>query len=138
MTDPSFLQSFSEDKWMSVHKLLHLGPLCFHIMSERLFTLLTFPALWGKAGVDFITSTDRKAMSTEITPLVVLVMDGVGEERLGMITTFYKSYQVRVEPSDALLPLIQQYSPELDVVLVKVFTNSPYLPWRSYGSPYWT
>ena len=65
-------------------------------------------------------------MSAEITPLAILVMDGVGKGKLGMITTFCRSDQVKVEPSDALLTLVQWDSPKPGVVVVKVFTNSPH------------
>ena len=62
-------------------------------------------------------------------------MDGVGKGRLGMITTFCQSDQMKVESSDALLTLIKQNLPMPGVVVVKVFTNLPYLPWRSFGCP---
>ena len=75
-------------------------------------------------------------MSTEITPLAILVTDGVGERKLGMITAFCRSDQVKVKPSDALWNLVQQVSPEPGVVVVKVYTNSSHLLWGSFGSPY--
>ena len=67
-------------------------------------------------------------MSTEINPLAILVMDGVGEGKLRMITAFCRSDQVKVGPSDALLTLVQQDSPEPGVVVVKVFTNFQWGP----------
>ena len=103
MVDPSLLQSFSEDEWMSAHGLPYLHALCFGIVSERLFTLLTSPVLWGKAGADFITNAGQRAMSAEITPLAILIMDGMGEGKLGMITNFCRSDQVKVESLDTLL-----------------------------------
>ena len=48
MMDPSLLQSFSEDEWMSIHRLPYLCALHFHIVSEKLFTQLTSPALLKK------------------------------------------------------------------------------------------
>ena len=76
-------------------------------------------------------------MSTEITPLGSLGnMDDIGEGRLGMITTFCQSDQVKMEPSDTLSALVQWDSPELGVVVLKVFTNSPYFPWGSFSYPY--
>ena len=102
--------------------------LCFCIVSERLFACLTSPALWGKARADFITNASRKATSTEITPLAILIMQGVGEGRLAIIPTFCQSDQAKVEPSDVLSTLVQQDSPEPSVVVVKIFTNSTYLP----------
>ena len=114
---------------MSILGLPYLCALCFG-------TLLTSPALLGKAGADFITNAGRRTMSTEITPLAILVMDRVGEGRLGMITTFWRSDQAKLEPSAALSTLVQQYSPKPGIVVVKVFTNSPHLPWGSFSSPY--
>ena len=134
--DPSLLQSFSEDEWMSLHGLSYLGALCFYIASEGLFTWLTSPVLWGKARADFITNAARRAMSTEIAPLAFLVTDWVGEGRLGIITTFCQSDQVQVEALGAFLTLVYWDSPKPGVVVVKVFTNSPYLPQGFFNSPY--
>ena len=91
----SLLQSFSEDKWMSIHWLPYLCIICFHDVLERLFTQLTL-ALWGKPGANFITNVGRRAMNAEITPLAFLVMDGVGEGKLGMITAFCRSDQAKL------------------------------------------
>ena len=67
---------------MSVHGLPYLHATHFHVVSERLFIQLTSSALWGEAGTNFITNVDRRGMSAEITPLAILVMDGVGEGKL--------------------------------------------------------
>ena len=40
-----------------------------------------------------------------------------------------------MDPSDTLSSLVQQDSPEPGVVVEKVFTNSPYLPWRFLWLP---
>ena len=135
MTDPSLLQSFLEDEWMSVHGLPYLHAINFCIVLERLFPPLTFSALWGKAGADFITKVGRRAMTTEITPLAILVTDGVGEGKLGMITAFCRTDQAKVERSDSLSTLVQRDSTKPGVVVVKAFTNSPHLPQWSFGFP---
>ena len=111
IADPFLLQSFSEDEWMSIQGLPYLHAIHFHIVSERFFTQLTYPALWAKAGADFTTNVDRRATSTEIAPLPMLVMDRVSEVKLGMITTFCRSDQVKVESSDTLSTLVQWDSP---------------------------
>ena len=136
MVDSSFLQSFSENQWISIHELDYLGTLHFCVVSERLFAQLTFPALWGKGGVNFITNANRKAMSAKIAPLAILVMDGVGEGSLEIVTTFCCTDQVKVEPLDMLLTLVQWDIPKPGKVVVKIFTNLPYLLWGSFGSPY--
>ena len=110
---------------MDVHPWTSLCTLCFHIVSERLFTHLASQVLWGKAGTDFINNTSRRAMIIEITPLAMLVTDGIDKRKLGMITTLCKTDQAKVEPSDVLLALVQWDSPETGVVVGKVFTNSP-------------
>ena len=74
-------------------------------------------------------------MSAEITPLAILVMDGVGERQLGMITVFCRFDQAKVGPLDAPSTLVQWDSPEPGVVVVKVFTNSPHLLWGSLTPP---
>ena len=75
-------------------------------------------------------------MSIKIVPLAILVMDGLGEEKLGMLTAFCRTDQAKVEPSNALLTLIQWDSPGPGVVVVKVLTNSLHLPQGSFRSPY--
>ena len=74
-------------------------------------------------------------MSVEIAPLEMLVMDTVVEGKQGLITAFCRTYQAKVEPSDALLMLVQCESAEPGVVVVKVFTNSPHLPRGSFRWP---
>ena len=75
-------------------------------------------------------------MSIEIAPLAILVMDGVVEGKLGMITAFSRTDQAKVEPSDTLSTLVEQDSPKPGVVVVKVFTNPPHLLQGSFRSPY--
>ena len=72
----------------------------------------------------------------EIIPLVVLVTDELEEENLGMVTTFCHHDQAKVEPSEVLSTLLQQDCPRLSVVVVKIFTNSPYIPHGSFSFPY--
>ena len=73
---------------------------------QRLFTHLTFPVLWGKARVEFITNNSQK-ISSEIVPMAVLVTGGVEEGSLSMVTTFCHHDQAKVEPSEVLSILIQ-------------------------------
>ena len=107
MADPSLLQSFSEDEWMSIYGLPYVCTIHFCIVLERLFILLTSPVLWGKAGANFIINTGQRAISAEIAPLAILVMDRVVEGKLEIITTFCRSDQVKVGFWDALSTLVQ-------------------------------
>ena len=81
--DPSLLQSFSEDNWMSVDGLPSLCAIHFCIVSERFFTKLTSSNLWGKSGADVIIKVGRRPMNIEITPLAILIMHGVGQGKAG-------------------------------------------------------
>ena len=60
--------------------------------------------------------------------MVILIRDGVEEGDLGMVTTFCCHDQVKMEASDALSVLHQCDSPELSVVVVRRYTNTPYIP----------
>ena len=53
-----------------------------------------------------------------------------------MVTTFCHHDQAKVEPSEALSTLVHWDSSELNIVVVKIFTNSPYLWQGSFGFPY--
>ena len=83
MADPSLVQSFLEDEWMSVHGLPYLHAIHFYIVSERLFIWLTSSVLWRKAGAHYIMKVERRATSVEIAPLAIMVMDGVDEGSKG-------------------------------------------------------
>ena len=135
--DRSFITAVFLRGWVDVHPWASLScAICFGILSERLFSQLTSSALWRKAGANFITKAGRRATNIEIAPLAILVTDGVGEEKLGMITAFWGTDQAKVETSDPFSTLVQWNSPKPCVVVVKVFTNSPHLLWGSFGSPY--
>ena len=60
--------------------------------------------------------------------MAILVTDGVGEGNLGMVATFYHHNQAKVEASQALSFLHQHDSLEPSVVVVRRYTNSPYVP----------
>ena len=113
---------------MSIHGLLYISVLHFYIVSEKLFTSLASPALWGKSGTDFFNNPGRRAVSIKITPLAILVTGGIGEGKLEIITTFCRNDQVKVEPLDMLSALVQWDLPKPGVVVVKVFTKSPHYP----------
>ena len=75
----------------------------------------------------FITHTSRK-ISGEGTLMVILITDGVGEGNLCMVTTFCCHNQAKVEASDAPSTLYQCDSAESNVVVVRRYTNTPYIP----------
>ena len=66
-------------------------------------------------------------------PMAILITDGVGEGKLGMVTVFCCSDQAKVEPLVMLPTLVQQNLPEPAMVLMEIFTNSPYFPLGFFG-----
>ena len=65
--------------------------------------------------------------------MAIIITDGVGKGKLWMVTILCHSDQVNVESSVMLLTLVQQYLHELAMVVMKIFINSPYFPWGSFG-----
>ena len=128
LADPALLQSFPEDEWISFHELPYLGALCFHVVL-RGSSPTDLPRAVGQGRVNFITNSDRKAMSEEVIPMAILVTNGVDKWSLGMVTIFCHSGQANVEPPAMFLTLLQWDSSELGIVAMKIFTNSPYFPW---------
>ena len=126
--DPALIWSFPVGEWMSVDELCCPSTLHFCVVLGGLFTRLISPYMWGQARVDFITSSTKRAMSKEITPMAILITNGVGTGSLGMVTTFCHSDQAKVEPSVMLLTLIQYDLHKLAKVVMKIFTNLPYFP----------
>ena len=59
-----------------------------------------------------------------------------GGGNLGMVTTFCHHNQAKMEPSDAFSALWQCDLLEPSVVLVRRYTNTPYIPQGSYLLPY--
>ena len=92
--------------------------------------------LWGKPRVNSITSSSKRVTNEEIIPMAILITNGVGEGSLGMMTVFGHSDQVKVEPSVILPTLVQQDTPELAIVVTKIFINLPCFPQRSFGLPF--
>ena len=77
--------------------------------------------------VEFVTNIDPR-LSDEATHMAVLIPNGVEKGNLGMVTTFCHHNQVKMEASDALSALCQYDSPETSVVVVRRYTNTPYIP----------
>ena len=117
----------------SLHATI-MGALRFSCIRET-FHWLNIPCNGGKAEVEFITNNGQR-ISGEVIPMVILVADGMGEGSLGIMTTFCHHDQAMVEASKVLSTLHQHDSPELSVVVVRRFTNPPYLPQRSFGFLY--
>ena len=60
--------------------------------------------------------------------MVILFTDGVGGSDLGMVIVFCHTKQARIEAYDALSILCQCESCEPSVVVVKGYSNTPYIP----------
>ena len=65
--------------------------------------------------------------------MAILITDGVGKEKLGMVTIFCCSDQAKVEPSVTLPTLVQQDLHKPAMVVMNIFINSPYFPWGSFS-----
>ena len=89
--------------------------------------------MWDQARVDFTTNSAKKSMSEEIIPMAIFITNGVNEWSLGMETICCHSDQAKVEPLVMLPTLVQWDSHQLAMVVMKIFTNSPYFPWGSFG-----
>ena len=113
----------------------YLGTLCFCVMLERLFAWVASPSMCGQAGVNFISNSDRQTMSEKIIPMAILVTDRVGEGIVGLTTVFCWSNQKKVELSNVLSFLVQWDSPDLGIVVVKIFTNMAFLQGGLLASP---
>ena len=77
--------------------------------------------------MEFVTSNNHK-ISEEAIPMVILVTDGVGDGNLGMVIIFCCHVQAKMETSDALSVLHQHDMLEPSVVVVRRYTNTPYIP----------
>ena len=60
--------------------------------------------------------------------MVILITNGVGESDLGMVMVFCHPDQARREACDALSTLCQYNSSELSVVVIRRYSNTPYIP----------
>ena len=62
------------------------------------------------------------------TNTVVLITNGVGEGKFGMMTVFCRSSQTKIEACNALSALHQSDSLEMKVAVVRRYSNTPYIP----------
>ena len=130
LEDPSLWWLFSEEEWRSICKFPFLGTLQFWIVLGRLFAHVSSPSMWEQARVEFISGSVWK-ISGEIFPMAVLITNEVEEGSLGMVTTFCYYDQAKVESLEMLSILQHRNFSKLSVVVVKIFSNSPYLHWGS-------
>ena len=121
---------------MSINELPYLGALHLQVVLEELFIRLISSEFGVQARANFITSSGKRSTNEEFVPMAILITNGVGKGSLGILTILCCSDQAKVEPSVTLLTLVHQESPELAVVVMKMFTNLPYFPWGSFGLPF--
>ena len=123
--DPSLLWLFPEKEWTSLQELPLLGTLQFRL--REAFCPHSTPDMWRKARVEFIIHNGWK-ISEEATPMAILITDGVGEGNLGMMTTFCHHDQAKMEVCNVLSALHQHDFPKPSMVVVRRYTNTPYIP----------
>ena len=126
--DPSLLELFLGEEFTSLLELPIVGTLWFRLISEKFFTWVASPTIWGKTRVEYVTETGLR-LSGEAAPMAILITDGVGKGDLGMVTTFCSHNQVMMEASEVFIALHQCNSPKPSVFMVKRYTNTPFIPW---------
>ena len=93
LVNPNLIQLFPANEWMSFNELPCLHVFYFCVVSEGLYTKLFTPEGWCQTVDDFITHFSKKVRNKEIALMAILITDGVGEEKLGMVTAFCHSNQ---------------------------------------------
>ena len=121
---------------MSIHVLPFLCTIHFCIVLERLFSWLTFSALWGKSWGWLPHQSRQKSYRHWNHSLSDFSYRWGRGGKWGLITAFCRIDEAKVESVDTFLTLVQHGSPKPGVVVVKAFTNTPHLPWGSFRSPY--
>ena len=89
--------------------------------------MFLLPTVWERLGWNFITLTNLKKSEKTISR-AILITDGVGERDLGMVTVFCHPNQATIEAYDALSTLHQQDSSVPSMVVVRKYSNTPYIP----------
>ena len=75
--DPSLLCLFPE--MMSIQELPLMGALQSQDYFGEAFACITSPAMWGKAGMELVTSNGQK-ISGEVITMAILLQIGWGKE----------------------------------------------------------
>ena len=70
---------------------------------------------------------------THIASPVILITNGLEERDLGMVMVFCHTNQAKIEACDALF---QWNTSEPSVVVVRRYSNAPYIPWGTSHSLY--
>ena len=130
LEDPSLLKLFSEKQGTSLWELQLLGALQFRLILERVFAHIAFPVIWENTRVEIVIDTGSRT-SGEITPMAILITDWVGEENLGMVTVFCHHDQNKNGDICCTLCPTPAWLPQPRVVVVRRYTNTPYIPWRT-------
>ena len=125
--DLTLLQLFLPEEYPSIQELPSLSTLQFRLISEGFFAHIASPNNWRKTRVEFLTLTGLKR-SGEATNLVVFITNGAGEGDLGMAMVFCHSDPAKIEARAALSAPCQQDSSDLSMVVVRRYSNTPYIP----------
>ena len=125
--DPSLQGLFLGEECTSLLELPVMGTLQFRLISEKFFTQVSFPMIWGKTGVECVTETGLR-LSGEATPMAILFTDGAGKGELGMVMNFCSHNQVKMETLEVLTAIQQHDSSEPRVFMIWRYTNTPFIP----------
>ena len=77
--------------------------------------------------MEFLTLTSLKR-SGETTKLAILIMNRIEEGELGMLMVFCHLNQAKIDACNALSVLHQCNSSELNMVVMRRYSNTPYIP----------
>ena len=127
MEDLTLPHLFSLKEYSSTQELPCLGALWFRLISEGFFTHIASPDMWGKTGVGFVTLTALKK-SGGTTNMAMFSTNGIGGRDLGMVMVFCHPDQARIKACNALSTLWQHDLSELSMVVVRRYSNTPYIP----------
>ena len=133
--DPTVLHLFSPEEYSSIQELPCLGTLWFRLISEGCFACIASPNNWGKTRVECLILTSIKR-SGETTKSLIVLSNGVGERVLGMVTVLCHPNWAKREACDSLSTLCQCDLSKLSMLVLRRYSNTPYIPRWTSCSPY--
>ena len=96
----------------------------------------TLPLLTSRERLGGICYPNWSKEEWENTNMVILITDGIGVRDLCMVMVFSHPDQARMDACNALSTLHQHDSSEPSVVVVRRYSNTPYIPRGISHSPY--
>ena len=127
MEDPALLHLCSLGEYSSIQELPCLGTLQLRLISEGFFTCIASPDRWRKTGGIYHPNQFKEEWRNHQYGNPHHWW-GKRERDLGMVMVFCHPNQARIETCDALSTLHQNNLSELSVVVVRIYSNTSYIP----------